>query len=127
MAAPTWLTRRDLEARLRAKVAAEDIPAAEAACAEAMAAVQVYCGRTFTGSEDNFAAVLGVAARLARDSFANNLDRTSFSGPEGLSFVPRPRILTGDEKSILNGFRKRSSMVGSARMGVAAWMTPDPD
>lgn len=104
MAAPTWLTRAHLATKLRASIEAQDIAAADAACEEAMADVQNYCHRVFTGAEDNFAAVRGVAARLARDSFVNNLDVAAYSGPEGLNFTPRPRILTGDEKAVLDGF-----------------------
>ena len=128
MADPTWLTRKHLANKLRVtSIEPQDIADADAACEEAMADVQAYCRRTFTGAEDNFPAVRGIAARLARDSFVNNLDRVAYSGPEGLNFPPRPRILTTDERLILDAFRKRASMVGSARLGVAAWMTPAPE
>lgn len=127
MTAPTWLTRQHLADKLRAAIQSQDIAAADAACEEAMADVQSYCRRAFTGAEDNFPAVRGIAARLARDSFINNLDVAGYSGPEGLNFTPRPRLLTGDERLILDGWRARAVRVGSIRMGVAPWMTPAPE
>ena len=127
MTAPTWLTRQHLVDKLRASIESQDLAAADAALEEAMADVQSYCRRTFVGTEDNFPAVRGIAARLARDSFVNNMDRASYAGPEGLNFIPRPRILTGDERLILDGWRARAVRVGSIRMGVAPGMTPAPE
>lgn len=118
-----WLTREHLAVHLRAAISAVDVLAADQACDAAAAIVEAYCGRTFTGSEPLIAAARGVALRIASDIFANPLDRASYSGPEGLSFTSRPRLLTQDERDILEPLRLRTRhAMGSARLGVAPWL-----
>lgn len=69
-----------------------------------------------------------VAKRSAARFFTNPQQRTSYSGPEGLSYQGGPvRLLTDDEKAILDGLKGDSVAVGTISMAVAPWMTPAED
>ncbi len=104
------LTRAHLEAHLQRTIAAADQASADAACDYAVAMVNQRlgfdpCTATFTddtttpattvrvGADDVTAARAG-AVRIAAQWFTNPQDRSSYAGPEGLSYVASPQLLS---------------------------------
>lgn len=98
--------------------------AAEQAIEWASGLILLYTGRaTWTTPP---AGVKPIVAAIAGMILKNPDLRTSYSGPEGLSYAGSiVRLLPDDMRSLLDSCSARKRRVGSARMGVAAWMTPD--
>lgn len=89
------LTIPDLEAELGVTLPADRATVARSACARASALV---CGHLRMSAADvlaleawQVAAIRAVTLGIARDMFANPLDRASYAGPEGLNFAATPR------------------------------------
>lgn len=121
------LTIQELADHLQMSIVG-DIPeaAAQAAIEDASAVVINFCGRVSqpwdeaTGPE----AVKAVAKRLAARIYENPAQRTSYAGPDGLTFSGGPvRLLTDDEREQLMMFRRRSSKVGHIASPSAPWLS----
>lgn len=77
-------------------------------------------------SETAPAGVKTVVKRLAARLLQNPQQRTSYTGPDGLSFSGGPvRLLTDDERDALDQLDPRRTFVGSIRAGLPAWTVPD--
>jgi hypothetical protein len=119
------LTVADLELHLQQTIGASLTSAAEASLQDAQDAVMNYCER---GDVPWTAATLpmGVALiikRIAGRLLANPQQRSSYSGPDGLTYTGGPvRLLTDDEREQLDPWKVSRKAVGSIRMGVASWM-----
>lgn len=111
--------------QMTVKWRADQQDSAEQAIEWASARVMSYCGRTTWASPPT--AVKTVVARMALVMFTNPQMRTSYQA-ENLSYQGGlVRLLTDEDRAILDNYRPRAVRVGSARMGVAAWMTPAPE
>lgn len=101
--------------------------AANADIEDASAAVLAYCERTeapWTALTVP-AGVALVVKRIAGRLLANPQQRSSYSGPDGLTYTGGPvRLLTDDEREQLDPYKASKVRVGSMRLGVASWMRP---
>ena len=104
------LTRSHLETHLQRTISADDQASADAACDYAVAMVNQRlgfdpCTATFTTmapadrdtvrvGADDVTAARAVAVRIAAQWFTNPQDRSSYAGPEGLSYVASPQLLS---------------------------------
>jgi hypothetical protein len=104
------LTRSHLETHLQRTISAADQASADAACDYAVAMVNQRlgfdpCTATFTDDTttpattvrvgaDDVTAARAVAVRIAAQWFTNPQDRSSYAGPEGLSYVASPQLLS---------------------------------
>lgn len=92
---------------------------------DAEGAVLTYCERegnpwtADTCPRGVFLIIERVAGRL----LTNPQQRTSYSGPDGLNYTGGPvRLLTDDEREMLNPYKASRKRVGSIRMGIATWL-----
>jgi hypothetical protein len=122
------LTLADLEATIQQTVIGEQEELnAQSAIDDASAIVNAYCERVADPWDDSTAplAAVVVAKRLASRLYLNPQQRTSYSGPEGLTFTGTPvRLLTDDEREALDRLRASRRRVGSVRLAGPAWDTP---
>ena len=93
------LTVTDLETHLHRTISATDDPAALAAVTFATALVTDAVGfdlidGDYTVSASDLDLARGVAVRIAAQHFTNPDDRQSYAGPEGLSYVSSPQMLS---------------------------------
>lgn len=104
-----WLTTTDLATDLAQSIPTAQTATAQAAVDAAIAIVESYCDRTFTGTEPWIAAVQKVALRIAGDFYANPLTRDSFTGPESFTYTGTrgSAILTTQEMAALDPFSQR--------------------
>lgn len=122
------LTLADLEATIQQTLSSEfDTTNAQSAIDDASAIVNWYCERS--EAPWNAATVPGsahvVAKRLAARLFLNPAQRTSYSGPEGLTFTGSSvRLLTDDERETLDRLRPSTRRVGAIRLATPVWDTP---
>ena len=107
--AAAGIARADLALELRTAIVAADYDAADAACADAWACICTYLGAdpaALTLDPWQVGAAQKVAKRVAARFFTNPLDRSAFSGPEGMSYTTSPlvssRLLTPDERAMLD-------------------------
>ncbi len=87
--------------------------------------VLAYCHRTDSPwyATTCPGAVRLVTTRLAARLFTNPQQRTSYSGPEGLNYAGGPvRLLTDDEREMLDIYRPEERTVGTITMTVAPWL-----
>lgn len=99
--------------------------AANADIEDASAAVLAYCERTPSAwtAETVPAGVALVVKRVAGRLLTNPQQRSSYSGPDGLTYTGGPvRLLTDDEREQLDPYKASKVRVGSMRLGVASWM-----
>ena len=103
------VTADDLAGHIHADIAEGDQLVAQDVCARASARVREHCdpARLAAATADGVASVQLVMLRLAARMWNNPLERASYTGPEGLSYVTTsPRILTDDERATLSPYRK---------------------
>lgn len=94
----TLISRADLEAYLGRTISSADQESADAAVNAATAMVNAYLGFDVVDADlvdaTDLAVCSGVAVRCAAQWFTNPQDRSSYSGPEGLSFTASPQMLS---------------------------------
>ena len=127
---PAIITLEDLQLHLQQTTtySAFLTSSANADIDDAEAAVHAYCER-FTNPWTALTVPVGVVLiikRVAARLVTNPQQRSSYSGPDGLTYSGGPvRLLTDDEREALDPYKASRKKVGSIRTGIAAWMTPE--
>lgn len=93
------VTVTDLETYLHRSIAVKDDDSAQAAVDFATVLVNDVIGFDVTGNDyavadSDRAIAKAIALRIAVQWFTNPEDRTSYSGPEGLSYTASPQMLS---------------------------------
>ena len=96
---PALLTIANLETFLHRTIGAKDLASAQASIDTAIAHVHDVLGFDIMGdayavAAPDIALARAVGVRIAAQDFTNPEDRQSYSGPEGLSYVSSPQVLS---------------------------------
>lgn len=120
------ITLEDLSAHIQQGITkADSIEWANAAINDASGLVLTYCERLDEPWDATTvpAGVALVVKRVASRLFTNPMQRTNYTGPEGLNYSGGPvRLLTDDEREALNAFKSSMKQSASVRMSFAPYL-----